>query len=167
MATSLRADAQRNLDRLLEAAGECFAERGIGCSVDEIARRAGVGHGTVFRRFPTKEALLLAVVARRIESLTAVAEEAADAPDVEAAFAGFIRSAGESYARDRALVQGLDRCEGRPELDALIAAVDRLASRAHEAGVLRRELGGEDVLKLVPTASFYPDVVLDGLRPRG
>jgi AcrR family transcriptional regulator len=167
MAATLRADAQRNLDRLLEAAGECFAERGIDCSVDEIARRAGVGHGTVFRRFPTKEALLLAVVAQRVEAMTALAEEAAAAPDVEAAFAGFVRSASESYARDRALVQGLDRCAGRPELDALIAAVNRLARRAHEAGVLRRDVGGEDVLRLVPTASFYPEVVLDGLRPRG
>jgi AcrR family transcriptional regulator len=167
MATTLRADAQRNLDRLLEAAGQCFAERGVDCSVDEIARRAGVGHGTVFRRFPTKEALLLAVVVRRIGALAAVAEEAADAPDVEAAFVGFLRSAGESYARDRALVEGLDRCLDRPELAALIAAVDRLVSRAHEAGVVRPELGGEDVLRLVPTASLYPDVVLDGLRPRG
>jgi AcrR family transcriptional regulator len=166
MATTLRADAQRNLDRLLEAAGECFAERGIDCSVDEIARRAGVGHGTVFRRFPTKEALLLAVVVRRIEALTALAEEAADAPDVDAAFAGFVRSAAESYARDRGLVEGLDRCLDRPELAALIAVVDRLARRAHEAGVLRPELGAEDVLRLVPTASFYPDVVLEGLRPR-
>jgi AcrR family transcriptional regulator len=166
MASTLRADAQRNLDRLLEAAGECFAERGIDCSVDEIARRAGVGHGTVFRRFPTKEALLLAVVARRVEALTVVAEEAADAPDVEAAFAGFVRYAAESYARDRGLVQGLDRCAGRPELAALVAAVDRLARRAHDAGVLRRDLGAEDVLRLIPTASFYPDVVLDGLKPR-
>jgi AcrR family transcriptional regulator len=166
MATTLRADAQRNLDRLLEAAGECFAERGVDCSVDEIARRAGVGHGTVFRRFPTKEALLLAVIVRRIKALTAIAEEAADAPDVEAVFAGFVRAAGESYARDRALVDGLDRCVDRPEKTALIAAVDRLAGRAHDAGLLRPELGGEDVLRLVPTASVYPDVVLDGLRPR-
>jgi AcrR family transcriptional regulator len=167
MATTLRADAQRNLDRLLEAAGECFAERGVDCSVNEIARRAGVGQGTVFRRFPTKEALLVAVIVQRIETLTAVAAEAAEAPDVEAAFAGFVRAAGESYARDRALVEGLDRCVDRPELAALIAAVDRLVTRAHEAGVLRPELGAEDVLRLVPTASLYPDVVLDGLRPNG
>ena len=167
MATTHPPQAQRNHDRLLEAAADCFAERGIDCSVDEIARRAGVGHGTVFRRFPTKEALLLAVVASRVEALTVVAEGAADAPDVEAAFAGFVRSSAESYARDRAIVQGLERCAGRPELAALIAAVDRLARRAHEAGVLRRELGAEDVLRLIPTASLYPDVVLDGLRPRG
>src|SRR5262249_52859841 len=147
MATTLRADAQRNLDRLLEAAGECFAEGGTGGRVDEIARRAGVGHGTVFRRFPTKEALLLAVVVRRIEALTAVAEEAADAPDVEAAFAGFLRSAGESYARDRALVEGLDRCLDRPELAALITAAARLGSRAHDPGGVRPGLGGGGVAR--------------------
>ena len=166
MATALRADAQRNLDRLLEAAGQCFAEQGIDCSVDEIARRAGVGHGTVFRRFPTKEALLVAVIVRRIEALTAAAEQAAEAADVEAAFTRFVRTAGEAYARDRALVEGIDHCVDRPELAALIAAVDRLALRAHRAGVLRLELGGEDVLRLVPTASLYPQVVLDGLRPQ-
>lgn len=166
MGATLRADAQRNLDRLLEAAGACFAEHGIDCSVDEIARRAGVGHGTVFRRFPTKEALLIAVVVRRIEALTAAADEAAAAPGVEAAFAGFVRFAAASYARDRALVEGIEHCLDRPELAALIEAVDRLARRAHAAGVLRPELGGEDVLRLVPTASLYPDVVLDGLRPR-
>ena len=60
---TLRADAQRNLDRLLEAAAECFAEQGVDASIDEIARRAGVGHGTVFRRFATKDALLAAILA--------------------------------------------------------------------------------------------------------
>jgi AcrR family transcriptional regulator len=165
MATALRADAQRNLDRLLEAAGECFAEQGIDCSVDEIARRAGVGHGTVFRRFPTKEALLVAVIVRRVEVLTAAAEQAAEADNVEAALTDFVRAAAEAYARDRALVEGIDHCADRPELAALIVAVERLARRAHEAGVLRPELGGEDLLRLVPTASLYPQVVLDGLRP--
>ena len=164
--TELRADAQRNLERVLDAAEQAFGASGPDASIDEIARLAGVGHGTVFRRFPTKEALLLAVIVRRIEALTAVAEEAADAPEVEAAFVGFVRTAGEAYARDRALVEGLARCVDRPEKEALFAAVDRLVQRAHAAGVLRPELGAEDVLRLVPTASLYPDVVLDGLRPR-
>lgn len=161
----LRADAQRNLDRLLEAACACFGERGTEVSVDEIARRAGVGHGTVFRRFPTKEALLLAVVLRRVEELTATAEAACEAEDVGEAFAGFFRAAAETYARDRALVGGLDRCVGTPEKDALFAAVGRLVERAQQAGALRRDVSAEDVLRLVPTASRYPEIVLDGLRP--
>ena len=161
----LRADAPRNLDRLLEAAGECFAERGTDVSVDEIARRAGVGHGTVFRRFPTKEALLLAVVLRRVEELADVAEAACEAADIEDAFAGFVRFAAGTYARDRVLVDGLERCVGRPEKERLLAAAGRLVRRAQDAGVVRRDVGGEDVLRLVPTASRYPEIVLDGLRP--
>ena len=65
---TLRADAQRNLDRLLDVAGECFAEQGLDVSVDEIARRAGVGHGTVFRNFPSKDDLVIAVLNERIRS---------------------------------------------------------------------------------------------------
>ncbi|HEY6031691.1 MAG TPA: helix-turn-helix domain-containing protein [Gaiellaceae bacterium] len=163
--THLRADAQRNLDRLLEAAGECFAERGVEVSVDEIARRAGVGHGTVFRRFPTKEALLRAVVLRRLEELAGAAEAACEAEDVEAAFAGFVRFAAETYARDRGLVDGLDRCVGTPEIARLLAAAGRLVDRAQDAGAVRRDVSAEDVLRLVPTASRYPEIVLDGLRP--
>ena len=161
----LRADAQRNLDRLLEAAGACFAERGVEVSVDEIARRAGVGHGTVFRRFSTKEALLLAVVLRRLEELTEAAETACEAEDVEEAFAAFVRFAAETYARDRVLVDGLDRCVGTPEIARLLTAAERLVHRAQDAGAVRRDVSGEDVLRLVPTASRYPAVVLDGLRP--
>lgn len=161
----LRADARRNLDRLLEAAGECFAERGLECSVDEIARRAGVGHGTVFRRFPTKEALIRAVALRLVAELAAVAAEAADAPDVDEAFGRFVRFAAASYDRNRGLAGGLERCLGSPETDALFAAVDRLVRRARRAGVVRRGVRGEDVLRLVPTASRYPEIVLDGLRP--
>jgi AcrR family transcriptional regulator len=67
--TVLRADAQRNLNRVLEAATEAFAEFGADVSVDEIARRAGVGHATVFRRFPTKEALIAAVVLARVGAI--------------------------------------------------------------------------------------------------
>lgn len=155
--THLRSDAQRNLGRVLEAAAEVFAERGPEASIDEIARRAGVGHGTVCRRFPTKEALLQAVVLRRLEELTALA--------AEADFDSFFRSTAETYARDRALVDGLDRCLGAPGLDAFLAAVERLVAQAQADGVLRRDVSAEDVLRLVPTASRYPAIVLDGLRP--
>ena len=73
MTATLRADARRNLDRLLEAASECFAEQGLDASIDEIAKRAGIGHGTVFRRFPTKEALLVAVIRERLHELALTA----------------------------------------------------------------------------------------------
>jgi AcrR family transcriptional regulator len=153
----LRADAQRNHDRVLDAAAACFGEQGPECSVDEIARRAGVGHGTVFRRFPTKESLLREVVLRRLRELTLLA--------AEGDFERFLTAAAETYARDRALVGGFDRCRGCAEVDELVAAVDALVRRAQADGDVRADVSAEDVLRLVPTASRYPRIVLDGLRP--
>ena len=165
--STLRADAQRNLDRLLEAASACFAERGADVSVDEIARRAGVGHGTVFRRFPSKDALLAACVLQRVRTLTAAADAALAEPDPGEAFAGFFRLAAETYGRDRALVDGLGASLESEEVNAFVAAVARLAERAQEAGALRADLDARDLLALVPAASRYPDVILDGLRAPG
>jgi AcrR family transcriptional regulator len=162
---TLRADAQRNLDRLLGAAAECFAEQGVECSVDEIARRAGVGHGTVFRRFPTKEALLAAVLAARMGELAAGAELACAEPDAGKAFDEFVRGMADAYARNRALVEAVKRCGMSPEVEGFMDAVARLVQRAQEAGAVRTDVGVEDVLALIPTASNYPDIVLDGLRP--
>lgn len=162
--TELRADAQRNLDRLLVAAGECFAELGADASVDEIARRAGIGHGTVFRRFPTKEALLEAVVLESVRELTAAAEAAIEEPDAGPAFERFFRRAAERYARDRALVERFDSCIETEEVAALEVAVGRLVWRAQRAGALRRDVAALDVMELVPAASRHPDVILDGLR---
>ena len=88
----LRADARRNLERVLDAAARCFAEDGPDASVDEIARRAGVGHGTVFRRFPTKDDLVYAVVERHVAQMRTLAEEALDDGDPGAAFFGFVRT---------------------------------------------------------------------------
>ena len=162
---TLRADAQRNLDRVLDAAAECFAEGGRDVSADEIARRAGVGHGTVYRRFPTKEALIVAVLGVQMRAVTATAEAALEEADAGAAFAGFVRDAAEAYARNRALIDALDLCVETPEFEALVAAVGRLLTRAQDAGVVRRDVTAEDVLALVPAASRFPQVVLDGLRP--
>jgi AcrR family transcriptional regulator len=161
----LRADAQRNLDRLLEAAGECFAEQGVDASIDEIARRAGVGHGTVFRRFPTKEALLAAILAGHMLELTNAAEASYAETDAGEAFDSFVRRVAEAYARNRVLLESVKRCEMTPEVDGLVDAVGRLLQRAQDAGAVRTDVSAEDVLALIPTASSYPDIVLDGLRP--
>ncbi len=161
---TLRADAQRNLDRLLEVAGECFAEHGHDVSVDEIARRAGVGHGTVFRNFASKDALFVAVLNQRIWELVDVARAALDEPDAWEGFAGFFRHIAARYAANLALLGGLERCEGSPEKDELGAAVRQLVEQAQRAGELRRDVSAEDVLMLVPTAARYPEIVLDGLR---
>ena len=182
MSTQLRADAQRNLGRVLDAAAELFAERGCDVSVDEIARQAGVGHATVFRRFPSKDALIAAVVSKQIRELAAFVEEALTEPDPGAAFRAFVWHAGELHARDRALYEGLPRCleiaevaEAKAELNGL---VEQLISRAQEAGALRHDIAADDVSTLVGSAirgalnspepelwRRYVEVVLDGLRP--
>jgi AcrR family transcriptional regulator len=162
---TLRADAQRNLDRLLEAAAECFAEQGVDASIDDIARRAGVGHGTVFRRFPTKDALLAAVLSSHMAELAASAESACDEPDAGEAFSRFVRGMAEAYARNRSLVEAVKRCEAAPEVSALVDAVGRLLKHAQDEGAVRSDVDAMDVLALIPTAAAYPQIVLDGLRP--
>jgi AcrR family transcriptional regulator len=161
---TLRADAQRNLDRLLGAASECFAEQGAHASVDEIARRAGVGHGTVFRRFPTKEALLDAVLGKELDRMLLLAQAALADPDPGAGFERFFRAAAEGYARNRALVEGVERCRELPQFASLEQASDALVRRAQKAGAVRRDLEPHEIFELVPAASRFPDVILDGLR---
>ena len=162
----MRSDARRNLDSLLGAAAECFAEGGLAVSVDEIARRAGVGHGTVFRRFPTKGALVEAVLERELERVALVAQAALAEEDAWEAFAGFFRSAADAYARNRVLIEERERCRALPAAAVLLAAATELARRAQEAGALRGDLTAAEILELVPAASRFPDVILDGLRRR-
>jgi AcrR family transcriptional regulator len=162
--TELRADARRNLERVLDAATEEFAASGPEASIDEIARRAGVGHGTVFRRFPTKDDLMFAVIERHIGELRTIAEEALAADDPGEAFFDFVH-------------RGLHRCvvhcgekPGAAELETLAA---RIVGRAQRAGTVRRDVRPEDVRILVRSAlTTAPEgqwrrhlaVVLDGLR---
>ena len=180
MSTQLRADAQRNLARVLDSAAELFAERGCDVSVDEIARRAGVGHATVFRRFPTKDALIAAVVSKQIRELADFVEDALVEEDAGEAFRAFVWHAGEIHARDRALYEGLPRCVEMPEVaeakSELNERVEQLVRRAQEAGALRRDVAADDVSTLVGSAirgalnspepelwRRYVEVVLDGL----
>src|SRR4051812_45545619 len=115
MVEQLRADAQRNLGRVLEAAAEVFAERGPNASVDEIARRAGVGHGTVFRRFPTKESLVAAVMCKQLAEFSTSAGDLLERPDAGAAFEEFIWEMAERYSRNYALLEGANHCAGVQE----------------------------------------------------
>jgi AcrR family transcriptional regulator len=179
--SALRADARRNLDRILEAASDAFAEIGPDVTIDEIARRAGVGHGTVFRRFPTKDALRAAVIGVRLDGMLTRARDLLDEPDAGAAFEEFVWTAAEALRRDRALFEGLEKCEGFADVSRakqeLHATVDTLIRRAHRAGAVRAGLDARDIGALVGAAiqaSVYADrsdawrryveVVLDGLR---
>ncbi len=160
----MRADAQRNLDRVLDAASECFARGGADVSVDEVARRAGVGHGTVFRRFPTKEALLDAVLGKELDRMLLLAQAGLADADPGAGFERFFRAAAEGYARNRALLEGVERCRDLPQYTLLEQASDALVRRAQKAGSLRHDLAPHEIFELVPAASRFPDVILDGLR---
>jgi AcrR family transcriptional regulator len=100
--TTLRSDARRNREKILAAASELFAQRGAEVSVSDIARMAGVGHATVFRRFPTKESLVLALLEQRVEALSAVAEGALAHEDAFEGLRAAMAYMAESQARDRA-----------------------------------------------------------------
>lgn len=180
--TVLRADAQRNRDRILEAAAGAFAEAGPDVPIDEIARRAGVGHGTIFRRFESKDALRAAVIRLRLEEMLAHATELLDRPDPGAALEEFVWLGAEMCLRDRALFEGVEKCDGFADVAGtkreLHDTVDKLIRRARRAGAVRSKLDGQDLGALVGAAieaalhaerpdawRRYVQVVLDGLRP--
>lgn len=180
--TILRADAQRNLDRILEAATAAYAELGPDVTVDEIARRAGVGHGTVFRRFPTKDTLRAAVVCARLDELLARAHELLEEPDAGAALEKFVWTAAETLRRDRQLFEGVEQCGCFNDVSSakqdLHDTVGKLIRRAQKDGSVRRGIDARDVGALVGAAiqasshaerddawRRYVRVVLDGLRP--
>lgn len=100
----LRADAQRNRDRILEAAEAVFAAEGVDVPVDVIAEKAGVGVGTLYRHFPTKERLCAAILLQRLAGIPADARALADAEDPAAAFFGFLERVVREGAAKRDLV---------------------------------------------------------------
>jgi len=177
-ARPLRADAARNREKVLQAARQAFAESGYGVPLDEIASRAGVGPGTVYRHFPSKEALFEAVVTARITDLVSDARARADADDPGEAFFGFLaRIAGEAAAK-RDLPDAIS-VTGSPRED-LFAALDLLLRRAQQAGAVRAGIVTSDLIVLLKgmfaglAGSTDPAVhervfaVLDdGLRARG
>jgi AcrR family transcriptional regulator len=181
----LRRDAERNRQRILAAAGELFAERGLSVTLDDIARHAGVGVGTVYRRFPDKEVLIDALFEQRIESMCSIAAEALAHPDPWDGFVLFFERGSELQARDRGLKE-LIQCsahgggcvaEARGRLRPLVTAI---FDRAKEAGVVRADAAPIDapVIQFMLGAVMdrsrdvepelwrrYLQVVLDGLRP--
>jgi AcrR family transcriptional regulator len=143
----LRADARRNRERILEAARESFAESGLDAQMEDLARRAGVGVGTVYRHFPTKEALVGALVDDYFASLDGEARRALKVGDEWEAFAGYMWRAAELLGRNRALSQVT--ADGQMRDAARRAGLDEtvgeLIARAQRAGVLRADVGIDDV----------------------
>ena len=179
-----RRDAQRNHELLVEAAREVFAAQGVEASLEEIARRAGLGIGTLYRHFPSREALVEAIVERRIGELVAVAEEAAAEPDAWAALSQLLERTLELQAGDRVLKDvllryrpGVSKLAGaREELRALY---EQVLERARRQGALRADFTFSDLALLFwsfaplidATAEVAPKAwrrhlrwLLDGLR---
>src|SRR5262245_52034878 len=141
----LRRDAERNRQRILEAATEVFNERGLDVSLDEIARHAGGGVGTVYRRFRTKEELVDALFMTRLSTVAAIAEQALKAPDPWAGLVSFMERMAETMAGDLGLRQILMFATYGRDLVAIAREhnaplVERLVGRAQAAGQLRSDL---------------------------
>jgi AcrR family transcriptional regulator len=150
----LRADARRNRDRVLAAARELFASDGLSVSLDDIARRAGVGPGTVHRHFPTKENLISAVAIGRLEQIVEQARNLATADDPGAALRSHL-SGVLAYADANAPLKSaltgtdLDIRTTAPEVRAALHdAVGVLLARAQHAGAIRDDLNADDLMAL-------------------
>jgi AcrR family transcriptional regulator len=151
----LRADAVRNRNRVLEVAREVFATEGLAVPIDEIARRAEVGVGTLYRHFPTKEALYVAVVLSRLEDSTAFAVALAKDPDPGAAFFAFLERLVQDGVAKKDLVEALAAtgAELKESLASakteLGAAFGKLLSRAQRGGAVRKDATVADVFALI------------------
>jgi len=181
----LRRDAERNRQRILSAAAQVFTERGLDATLDEVARAAGVGVGTVYRRFPDKEALVAALFRERIDNLVTVAEDACAAADPWQAVVSYLEYAAAAMAGDTGLRQLMmfgtyDRDQVCYARDRMRPVISRLVQRAQASGDLRGDFEATDV-KMIAfmlaslaeyAAAVTPDVwrrylamLIDGLRP--
>lgn len=186
-ARPLRADARRNYERLLTAAGQAFAEHGADdASLEEIARRAGVGIGTLYRHFPTRQALLEAVYRDQVEALRLRADELLESDSPGDALTAWLRAmvafSSTKHTLTSALLETLSK-----ESDLLSScskvihdSADALVAHAQKAGVVREDVDAKDLMRLVhgiviasqraPSDPGQTDrllgLVLDGLRPQ-
>ena len=186
--SELRADAARNRELIVAAAANVFAERGLDAATAEIAQRAGVGEATLFRRFPTKDDLIDAIIETRMEEVAALADAAASEPDPAAALERFMQDLVKQFSRDRGFFEAAgERCmtdpRFRPLRERANEAVGRLLKGAQDAGAVRRDLSPADISFLAGSALYamevskpglredlwkrYLRVILDGMKPEG
>ena len=178
----LRADAERNRRRILVAAEELFLERGAGVSLDEVAKRAKVGAGTLYRRFPTREALLAATSDERFMSVA----DASRGRDVDHAPEEALRRFLAELALNTSVYQSLAASlgtviqHGTPGCNAITEEGHRLLRRAKEAGVVREDASFDDVICVVsaisiavekdsapaPRVDHLVDLLFNGMRVR-
>jgi AcrR family transcriptional regulator len=180
-----RADAVKNHEKILKAAEETFATEGLMVPIDLVAERAGVGIGTLYRHFPTKEALYEAIVMTRLSAILTMADDYALDPDPGEGFYSFLREFAAQAAEKKDLFEalsqaGIDFKEHFSDLtDALMAKFDFLRARAVAAGAVRDDVATEDILNLVVGACHAAghggfgddglnrllDIVIVGIQP--
>jgi AcrR family transcriptional regulator len=179
-ARPLRADARRNRERIVRAAREVFARQGGEAQIDDIARAACVGVGTVYRHFPHKDALLGELVAERFRLMADNAEHALEVEDPWEAFAGMLRTNAQFCAGEigvqQALSRGPDAWEyAAPEIERLRDTAAELIVRAQRAGVMRRDFTVDDIPMLMAGLSStmavpgydwrrHLEIILAGIR---
>jgi len=182
----LRADARRNRERILQSARAAFADSGDAVQIDDVARHAGVGVGTVYRHFPTKQALLTELVRQTFRLFTGRARAALEAGgEPFALIEGLLRRIAETAAGDAGVQYALAssaaqaaRSEAQAEQDELIAVIAELTGRARRAGTIRPGIEATDIAMLIcgvvsamgPRPGFdwrrHLDLVIDTLRAR-
>jgi AcrR family transcriptional regulator len=167
----MRADARRNYDRLLAVAADAFSARGAEASLEDIARQAGVGIGTLYRHFPTRGALLEASYLARMQALCDQADVLLAEPDPSAGLVTWLRAFAEHNVRSRGLKDVLAAAmqEEGSSLSAcktmLRAAVDALLSRAQQAGAIRADLTPNELMRLVHAVFLTAEVGAAGGEP--
>ncbi|WP_326821306.1 TetR/AcrR family transcriptional regulator [Streptosporangium sp. NBC_01756] len=155
MAEAVRADARRNYEHLLAVAGEAFAEHGTDASLRDVARRAGVGIGTLYRHFPTRETLLEALMSSRFDVLRASAEDLLGAPSPRDGLLAWLREFAVGSTAYRGLPESVmtalreEGSELHASCHAMRAAGGRLLARAQESGAVRADLTAGELLALV------------------
>ena len=182
-APPMRADARRSHERLLTAATEAFADKGADAPLEEIAKRAGVGIGTLYRHFPTRLDLQEAVYRNQVSAVCAQGAELAGAPSAGEALGGWLRALASYLVTKRGLASALIAARGRDSevisscSQVIRSTADRLLQRAQEAGAVRADLTAQDIMMLVhgvvvatertpEQADRLLSITLDGLRPR-
>ena len=185
LARKPRADALRNRERVLEAAKMVFSSGGADASLEAVARRAGVGIGTLYRHFPTREALYEAVYRREVEQLGELAEQLKDEPEPIEALRRWLSSNVEFVATKKGMSAALTlAAQASPELrsysfDRLTKAAGALLDRAVAAGEIRSDVSPEDLIRALVGMCYMHDqpgwqhtvlrlldVFVDGLRLR-
>ncbi|MGW7065017.1 TetR/AcrR family transcriptional regulator [Streptomyces sp. NPDC054904] len=162
----MRADARRNVDKIVAAAGALIAEHGADASLEEVARRAGVGSATLHRHFPSRQALLEAVFKDRVAALCAKAEDLLAEPDPGQALPTWLRVVGAHAVTNRglgaSLVQDGDPALGESCHDMITKAGEALLARARAADAVRAGITIAQLLTLVGAIALATERMVDG-----